>query len=336
MIEEATECGYSVHIPRQLNRYIYIETIGIGVTSVVCLFEDSASHRRFAGKFVPRCALADPLLLKLFERELRIFQRLNHPNICKVEEVIYLRDSICVIMEHCPCGDLLEFLTTHKYVMPCVKRRMFYELCNAVAYLHSRDIAHRDLKPENVFLDADLHVKLGDFGLAHETKSGELLGTLCGTLFYSAPELLEANEYDGKKTDIWALGLILFCMQMLALPWRDSSVEGVKQQIKKADIDIPASMAKQIADVIRSCCVLDPKARPDVNEILKMPWLQEEERMKSKTARDSFVRPAAMHQAMTQRIVIRRIWTPKTRQSALLSMAKKPQKLSGEKEEEVI
>ena len=327
MIQESTDSGLVVEIPTKLGHYAYLETIGTGGTCVVVLVENSATHQKFAAKFVPRDALTDPIILRLFERELRIFQRLRHPNVCRIEEVIYLRKSICVVMEHCPGGDLLTYLGQNKYVMPFIKRRMFYELCLAVEYLHSRGVVHRDLKPENIFLDADLHVKLGDFGLAHETKSGQLLGTLCGTLYYSAPELLKQNQYDGKKVDIWALGLILFCMQVMSLPWRMDGAEGVKEQIMKAKIDIPESVAKPIAQVIRSCCVLEPKARLDVAEILKLPWMREEEYVRNRSlVGRSFVKAGNVWQSQTEKIVVRRVWNLRGKKSALELLTEKAKK----------
>ena len=273
---ESTDSGYVIRIPRHIRHYNYVRTIGSGASSVVVQLEDSRTQRTYAGKVVPREYLSRPQRLQLFERELRLLQGLNHPNICRVEDVIYLPDLILILMEHCANGDLLTYLVEHKYILPMIKRQMFYELCSAVAYLHARNLVHRDLKPENVFVDEDIHVKLGDFGLAREAVDGAMLSTVCGTLSYSAPEVITRREYDGKKADVWALGIILFCLQVMSMPWTSTNANEVREQVIEARIEIPPSVSRQIADVILACTRKNPDERPTVEEIMKMEWLQGE------------------------------------------------------------
>ena len=275
-VSESTDSGVVVNIPRFIRNYVYVRTIGSGASSVVVQLEDVRTHALFAGKVVPRSLLSHPQRLQLFERELRLLQSLNHPHICSVEDVIYLPDIILIVMEHCANGDLLTYMIEHKYILPVIKRRMFYELCSAVAYLHSKNLAHRDLKPENVFIDEDLSVKLGDFGLARESEDGEMLTTLCGTLSYSAPEVIMRKDYDGKKADVWSLGIILFCLQVMAMPWTSTNTSEVSEQVINAEIDIPPTVSRQVADVILACMKKNPDDRPTVAEIMKMEWLRDE------------------------------------------------------------
>lgn len=91
------------------------------------------------------------------------------------------------------------------------------QLSDCLKYLHSANknkdsIVHRDLKLENIVIDDRHNVKLIDFGFATATYPGEKLKTHCGTPSYMAPELCQRREYDGYKTDVWALGIIAFVM----------------------------------------------------------------------------------------------------------------------------
>lgn len=275
-ITETTDYGAVVHIPRQLRNYAYIRTIGTGGSSVVIELEDLRTRNIYAGKFVPRSVLDDPRRLQLFERELRLLQSLNHENICHIEEIIYLPESIVIVMERCENGDLFTYLTTHSFILPVIKRRMFYEICRAVAYLHSRNVAHRDIKPENIFIDEEMHVRLGDFGLVREAEDGQILNTVCGTLCYSAPELILQGHYDGKKVDVWGLGIVLFCMEVGEMPWTTTNASELREQITSGELDIPTYVPRVVADVIRACMRKDPNERPTVNEILEMDWLKSE------------------------------------------------------------
>ena len=273
---EHTDYGILVKIPRQIRNYIYLKTIGTGGSSVVILLQETHTQVTYAGKVVPRAALVESRRMQFFERELRLLEGLNHEHICRLEEVIFLPEVVVVVTEHCPNGDLLTFLTENTFIVTPVKRRMFYELCLAVAYLHSRNLAHRDLKPDNIFIDEELHVKLGDFGLVREAADGPILTTVCGTPMYNAPEVLAHKTYDGKKADVWGLGIVLCCMETGRLPWTSGDAADIQKQIISGDVTLPAEVPKAVAEVILACLRKDPEARPTVHEVLEMDWLKGE------------------------------------------------------------
>ncbi|CAD6933382.1 unnamed protein product, partial [Tilletia laevis] len=122
-------------------------------------------------------------------------------------------------------------------------RRLFGQLCLAVAYIHERGIVHRDLKLENVLLDEMCNVKLGDFGFTREFERRKLMDTFCGTTGYAAPEMLAGKKYFGQEVDIWSLGIILYALLTGALPFDDDDEDIMRLKILQGDYDIPEDLS---------------------------------------------------------------------------------------------
>ena len=101
-----------------------------------------------------------------------------------------------------------------------VGRIIFKQIVSAVAYLHSKNIAHRDIKLENIMIGKNKQIKLIDFGFSVTCKEGKNIRIICGTPSYMAPELTLKKDYDGKKVDVWALGIIVFVMCAGFYPFR--------------------------------------------------------------------------------------------------------------------
>lgn len=124
-----------------------------------------------------------------------------------------------MILELCPNGSVMDMMKKRKGLTLPEVRRYTVQICGAIKYMHARNVIHRDLKMGNLFLDQDMNIKLGDFGLAAvlatkaEYKNGSLARrtTVCGTPNYIAPEILNKGNAAGHdlKVDIWAIGVIV-------------------------------------------------------------------------------------------------------------------------------
>ena len=110
-------------------------------------------------------------------------------------------------------------MTTEVKLKERAAGRIFYQILNAVQYLHRLNIAHRDLKPENILLDTDYNVKLIDFGLSNYCENGKLLTTACGSPCYAPPEMVAGKQYNGIIGDVWSLGIIFYGMICGSLPF---------------------------------------------------------------------------------------------------------------------
>lgn len=275
MIHETIDDTYEIDIPVQFGKYRFIKKIGGGAFSCVILVENVKTQEPFACKVVSRELLMKERILDRFEQELRILQTLDHPNIVKIHDIVFQELLIIVVMEYCSRGELFGYLLQNGILADFQIKHMLIQLVDALVYLHGRNIAHRDIKPENILLDADLNVKLADFGLCHTTNCKQLLVTPCGSPYYAPPEIISNIPYDGKKGDMWSLGVVIFTMATGALPWTEANQVLLLQQIVKANYVVPVTVSPNIRHLIMQLMDINPANRPSAEEVARLPWLQE-------------------------------------------------------------
>ncbi|KAH0794635.1 CAMK family protein kinase [Histomonas meleagridis] len=114
-------------------------------------------------------------------------------------------------MEYAQNGELFNFLVRKKKLSVELAMDFFRQIVLAIEYLHWHGICHRDLKPENILLDSNNQIKVADFGFARWVKHN-ITETSCGSPHYAAPEVIKGTPYDGRKADIWSLGVILYAL----------------------------------------------------------------------------------------------------------------------------
>lgn len=155
-------------------------------------------------------------------------------------------------------------------------QKIFTQLVGAVAYVHSKSCVHRDLKLENILLDKHENVKLCDFGFTreYEGKSAHLQ-TFCGTICYSAPEMLKAEKYAGEKVDIWSLGIILYSLIAGQLPFDEDDDQVTKQQILSDNPKYNDRFPEEAKSLIDSLLSKRPLRRPTLSDVLAHPFLAE-------------------------------------------------------------
>ena len=130
-------------------------------------------------------------------------------------------------------GELFNYIVEHGRMSEAKARRFFQQIISGIEYSHRLKIVHRDLKPENVLLDADLNVKIADFGLSNEIKDGDFLNTSCGSPNYAAPEVIRGGLYTGPEIDVWSCGVILYVMLCGRLPFEDEDVQSLFTKISR-------------------------------------------------------------------------------------------------------
>lgn len=194
------------------------DTIGRGHFAVVKLARHVFTGEKVAVKVIDKTKLDEVSRSHLFQ-EVRCMKLVQHPNVVRLYEVIDTQTKLYLILELGDGGDMYDYIMRHNGGLDeKVAKRYFRQIVEAISYCHKLHVVHRDLKPENVvFFEKVGLVKLTDFGFSNMFAPGKKLETSCGSLAYSAPEILLGDSYDapavGKISVIAALGFLTYvCM----------------------------------------------------------------------------------------------------------------------------
>ncbi|KAI9176139.1 hypothetical protein H9P43_006504 [Blastocladiella emersonii ATCC 22665] len=152
-------------------------------------------------------------------------------------------------------------------------RHLVAQVAHALEYCHSRGIVHRDLKPDNILINGDGQVQLIDFGFTNILESQhQLMTTFCGSISYSAPEMLAKQPYAGMPADIWSLGVSLFVMVTGYLPFDEGNLVRMYQQMMAGQIDFPSTMSSDLRALIVHMLNPDPLKRATIHEVQSAAW----------------------------------------------------------------
>uniref|UniRef100_A0A8C7QI61 non-specific serine/threonine protein kinase n=1 Tax=Oncorhynchus mykiss TaxID=8022 RepID=A0A8C7QI61_ONCMY len=212
------------------------------------------------------------LSFQLF-REVRIMKILNHPNIVKLFEVIETEKTLYLVMEYASGGEVFDYLVAHGRMKEKEARAKFRQIVSAVQYCHQKKIVHRDLKAENLLLDADMNIKIADFGFSNEFTMGSKLDTFCGSPPYAAPELFQGKKYDGPEVDVWSLGVILYTLVSGSLPFDGQNLKELRERVVRGKYRIPFYMSTDCENLLKRFLVLNPSKRGTLEQIMKDRWI---------------------------------------------------------------
>ncbi|XP_026705251.1 MAP/microtubule affinity-regulating kinase 3 isoform X14 [Athene cunicularia] len=198
---------------------------------------------------------------------------LNHPNIVKLFEVIETEKTLYLIMEYASGGEVFDYLVAHGRMKEKEARAKFRQIVSAVQYCHQKHIVHRDLKAENLLLDADMNIKIADFGFSNEFTVGNKLDTFCGSPPYAAPELFQGKKYDGPEVDVWSLGVILYTLVSGSLPFDGQNLKELRERVLRGKYRIPFYMSTDCENLLKRFLVLNPTKRGTLEQIMKDRWI---------------------------------------------------------------
>ncbi|XP_041827840.1 MAP/microtubule affinity-regulating kinase 3a isoform X7 [Melanotaenia boesemani] len=268
-----------------VGNYRLLKTIGKGNFAKVKLARHIPTGREVAIKIIDKTQLNPNSLQKLF-REVRIMKILNHPNIVKLFEVIETERTLYLVMEYASGGEVFDYLVAHGRMKEKEARAKFRQIVSAVQYCHQKHIVHRDLKAENLLLDADMNIKIADFGFSNEFTVGNKLDTFCGSPPYAAPELFQGKKYDGPEVDVWSLGVILYTLVSGSLPFDGQNLKELRERVLRGKYRIPFYMSTDCENLLKRFLVLNPTKRGTLEQIMKDRWINagfEEDELKPYT-----------------------------------------------------
>ncbi|MCP9260412.1 putative leucine--tRNA ligase, mitochondrial [Dirofilaria immitis] len=234
----------SINDARIAGLYDLQKTIGKGHFAVV----KSASHvftgEKVAVKVIDKTKFDSSMASHLI-KEVRCMKLVQHPNIVRLYEVIDTQTKLFLILE---LGDydMYDFITKNadKGCPESEAQQYFCQIIKAIDYCHQLHVVHRDLKPENVvFFERLGMVKLTDFGFSNKFIPGEQLETACGSLAYSAPEILLGDAYDAPAVDVWSLGVILYMLLCGRLPFQEANDSETLTKILDCKYSLPDTLS---------------------------------------------------------------------------------------------
>lgn len=221
--------------------------------------------------------------------EIKIHQALTHPNIVTFEDCFEDDENVYMILELCERGSLMDMLRRRRRFTEPEARFFMIQLIGASHYMHTHQVIHRDLKLGNLFLDHNMNVKVGDFGLAALIENpGERKKTICGTPNYIAPEVLfDQTNGHSFEVDIWSIGVILYTLVVGRPPFQTKEVEEIykcvhplfvlgsdlkstNRRIRANDYGFPADRAisENSKELVQLILAQDPVMRPTLHEII--------------------------------------------------------------------
>lgn len=257
--------------PYRVGSYVIGRLLGAGSFSRVFTCIDVDNYV-FAMKIVNRVQhrkSMDAVIL----RELAIMQKLSHPFIIRLYDVMKSKRHFYVVLELVQGGELAREIEVNRRLSEERTRFYFHQLMIGVRYMHMNGIAHRDLKAQNLLLDDEGNLRISDFGLSNIKQSDGLNWTQCGTMAYMAPEVQLKQGYDGFAADIWSCGCILYHMVTGRRPFSGTDREDLKEKIMRCQYDpIPDEIAPGAVSMIKRMLVIPYQKRIKMEEIIQHPW----------------------------------------------------------------
>ncbi|XP_014863378.1 PREDICTED: serine/threonine-protein kinase Nek1 isoform X3 [Poecilia mexicana] len=209
-------------------------------------------------------------------REVAVLANMSHPNIVQYKESFEEGGCLYIVMDYCEGGDLFKKINSQKGVLFPEEQILdwFVQICLALKHVHGRKILHRDIKSQNIFLTKEGTVQLGDFGIARVLNSTvELARTCIGTPYYLSPEICENKPYNN-KSDIWALGCVLYEMCTLKHAFEAGNMKNLVLKIIRGSYPpVSVHYSQELRSLLAQLFKRNPRERPSIGNILDKPFL---------------------------------------------------------------
>lgn len=258
-----------------MEKYVRLQKIGEGSFGKAVLVKSTEDGRHYVIKEINISRMSDKEREES-RREVAVLANMKHPNIVQYKESFEENGSLYIVMDYCEGGDLFKRINAQKGTLFQEDQILdwFVQICLALKHVHDRKILHRDIKSQNIFLTKGGTVQLGDFGIARVLNSTvELARTCIGTPYYLSPEICENKPYNN-KSDIWALGCVLYELCTLKHAFEAGNMKNLVLKIISGSFP-PVSLhySYDLRSLLSQLFKRNPRDRPSVNSILEKGFI---------------------------------------------------------------
>ncbi|XP_072450593.1 serine/threonine-protein kinase Nek1 isoform X4 [Chiloscyllium punctatum] len=258
-----------------MDKYMKLNKIGEGSFGKAILVNSKEDGRQYVIKEINISRMSNKEREES-RREVAVLANMKHPNIVQYKESFEENGCLYIVMDYCEGGDLFKRINAQKGVLFSEDQILdwFVQICLALKHVHDRKILHRDIKSQNIFLTKGGTVQLGDFGIARVLNSTvELARTCIGTPYYLSPEICENKPYNN-KSDIWALGCVLYEMCTLKHAFEAGNMKNLVLKIIRGSYPpVSVHYTYDLRNLMSQLFKRNPRDRPSVSSILKKPFL---------------------------------------------------------------
>lgn len=258
--------------------YKVLRPVGKGSFGKVYLAQNIVDKRNYCLKVIKLKGIP-PKEREACRNEVMLMQRLQHPNIVAYKDSFFAngRDNLCIVMTFADGGDLGQRITDAKSHLFKEDQIMhwFVQAALAIHYMHENKVLHRDIKAQNIFMLGNGRLVLGDLGISKVLDGTvQFAQTQIGTPYYMSPELFKNKPYN-HKSDVWALGCVLYELCTLVHPFDAGNIQGLAQKIMKGSYaPISAKYSTSLRNLVSSMLAVNVNSRPSVAEVLQQPYLK--------------------------------------------------------------
>ena len=293
VIDAEEDLGDRSRTVKQVNNYVLCGRLGTGSFSKVYYAYDATTKAVYAVKRIKLKELCRTTSgIAQLEREVRLMQTFDHPNILKLKEVLHVESMhyAYLVLEYAKKGSLGSFIDRGIRLSQQSVFSVIKQIAGALRYLHDNGFVHQDIKPGNILVDENGRAILADFGIGHSFQSATMV---VGSPAFQAPECLDdsasdeeengdingrgdeedKSEVDPQKEDVWSLGVTLYQLLFMRLPFEGDNLFEIVQYIKSNDLSFPPDTEIPVMELIRGMLSVDQSNRLDVVDILNNPLI---------------------------------------------------------------
>lgn len=247
--------------------------LGKGKFGNVYLAREKESHYVVALKVLFKSQILDSEIEHQVRREVEIQCRLRHPNILRMYGYFHDEKRIYLILEYAKHGSLYKLLKERERFDEKTVAIYIRDLTRALVYCHTKKVIHRDIKPENLLIGHNGELKIADFGWSVHSPSSRRM-TLCGTLDYLSPEMIEGKPHS-YAVDIWSLGVLCYELLVGLPPFDAKDSHQTYRKIRYVIIKYPDFISDKAKDLMGKLLVINPDQRLPLTNVLQHPWITE-------------------------------------------------------------